>query len=88
MSAKRDKIIKDIEKAEQIIMEWQVKLKALQKEKIDLDNLEMIDYLKKNKVDRADLIKIVDILNETNGGIIPLKTEIMEEKESEKNQII
>ena len=84
MSVKMDKINKDIAKAEQIITEWQGKLKALHKEKTDIENLEMIDILRKNKVNHNDLRTMLDVFQEENGTVVPLKTEIMEEKDIEK----
>ncbi len=83
MSAKLNKINKEIEKTEKVIKENQDKLKGLYRDKDDLENLEMIDFLKKNKIQHSDLKTIVDILHSENGDIIPLKTEI---KEGNKNE--
>ena len=84
MSIKLDKINKEIKKAEKTINEWQGKLKTLRKEKMDTENLEMIDYLRKHKVNHFDLRTMLDGFQEEKGTILPLKIEIMEEKEIEK----
>ncbi len=73
MSAKLNKINKEIEKTEKVIKENQDKLKGLYRDKDDLENLEMIDFLKKNKIQHSDLKNIVDILHSEKGNIIPLK---------------
>ncbi len=83
MSAKLNKINKEIEKTEKVIKENQDKLKGLYRDKDDLENLEMIDFLKKNKIQHSDLKNIVDILHSEKGNIIPLKTEY---KEGNKNE--
>ncbi len=84
MSAKLNKINKEIEKTEKIIKENQDKLKGLYRDKDDLENLEMIDFLKKNKIQHSDLKSIVDILHSEKGDVIPLKTEIKEDNKNEE----
>ena len=74
MGTKLNKINKDIQKIEQIMIEWQNKLKALEKKKINIENLEMIDFLRKNSVSHGDLKTMIDLLHEEKGTIIPLKT--------------
>ncbi len=81
MSTKLKKAIKEIEKTEKIIKENQDKLKVLNKERTDLENLAMVDILRKNKIQPGELKSIVDILHEERGNTIPLKTELECEKD-------
>lgn len=73
MSAKVDKINREIEKQEKIIVDAQSKLKTLYREKEDTENLEMVDYLRKHKIQPSELKNIVEILHKENGDIIPVK---------------
>ncbi len=73
MSAKIDKINREIEKQEKIIVDAQSKLKTLYREKEDTENLEMVDYLRKHKIQPSELKNIVEILHKENGDIIPVK---------------
>ncbi len=85
MSTKLSKINKEIEKTEKVINENQDKLKGLYRDKDDLENLEMIDFLKKNKIHHSELKNIVDILHIEKGNIIALKTEFKEGNKNEEN---
>ncbi len=78
MNTKLKKVFKDIEKYERIYQETQEKLKVLNREKEDLENLAMVDFLKKHKIHHSELKTIVDILHSEKGKIIPLKNEFME----------
>ena len=84
MSIKIDKINKEIEKAEQTITQYQGRLRALHKEKMDTENLEMIDFLKKNKVNYNDLQTMVGFFQEESGTVVPITTNTKEVKEIEK----
>ncbi len=83
MNAKLRKIINAIEKTEQVINVNQEKLKKLYQEKDEIENLEMINVLKKHKIRPSDLKNIVDSLHKDKGDIIPLKTQ---SKEGDKNE--
>ncbi len=78
MSTKLQKVCKEIEKAEQTISQWQDKLKTLHKEKVDLENLQMIDFLRKKKVNHNDLRKAIDTYHDEHGASVPLKIESTE----------
>ncbi|WP_313523809.1 DUF4315 family protein [Anaerotignum sp.] len=80
MNAKLNKVTKDIRKTEEKISEYQSKLKVLQKEKTDLENLMMIDVLRKHKVNHNDLHTMLDIFEEEKGASIPLTINDMEDK--------
>lgn len=85
MQNKLTKIKKDILKTEEKISEYQSKLKSLEKEKTDLENLMMIDVLRKHKVNHNDLPTILQIFEEEKGSSVPLKINNTEEQQNEKN---
>ncbi|MFV0520473.1 MAG: DUF4315 family protein [Lachnospirales bacterium] len=86
MNVKLRKVIKEIEKNEKLLHTTQDNLKALYKEKTDLENLDMVDFLRKNKISHNDLQSIVDLLHDERGDIIPLKTENKENLEVQKDE--
>lgn len=81
---KLTKIKKDIQRTEEKISEYQSKLKSLEKEKTDLENLMMIDVLRKHKVNHNDLPTILQIFEEEKGSSVPLKINNTEEQQNEK----
>ncbi|WP_312072081.1 DUF4315 family protein [Anaerotignum propionicum] len=83
MQNKLTKIKKDIRKIEEKISEYQSKLKSLEKEKTDLENLMMIDVLRRHKVNHNDLPTILQIFEEEKGSSVPLKINNMEEQQNE-----
>ena len=84
MQNKLIKLKKDIQRTEVKITEYQSKLKSLQKEKTDLENLMMIDVLRKHKVNHNDLPTILQIFEEEKGSSVPLKINNTEEQQNEK----
>lgn len=83
MQNKLTKIKKDIQRTEEKISEYQSKLKSLQKEKTDIENLMMIDVLRKHKVNHNDLPTILQIFEEEKGSSVPLKINNTEEQQNE-----
>lgn len=94
MNTKIKKVIKEIDNAEQRIAEWQDKLKQLNAEKIELENLEIIAMFRGFKVSSLEIENVMNSFkayhkNETSDMpiIIPkanLVTE-MEEDFDEEN---
>lgn len=84
MSTRLTKVVADLTKQEQILKKTQDKIKALQREKLDLENLEMVDFLRKHKIHAGELKTIVDMLHDEKGTSLPLKTEITEVETHEK----
>lgn len=80
MQIKLNKVIKEIQKTEEKIAEFQSKLKTLQKEKTDLENLMMIDVLRKHKVNHNDLHTMLQVFEEEKGTSVPLTINDMEDK--------
>lgn len=83
MQNKLTKIKKDIQRTEEKISEYQSKLKSLEKEKTDIENLMMIDVLRKHKVNHNDLPTILQIFEEEKGSSVPLKINNTEEQQNE-----
>lgn len=83
MQSKLNKVEKEITKTEQKISEQESKLKSLQKEKTDLENLMMIDVLRKHKVNHNDLPTILQIFEEEKGSSVPLKINYTEGQQNE-----
>ena len=80
MQIKLNKVTKEIQKTEEKIAEFQNKLKTLQKEKTDLENLMMIDVLRKHKVNHNDLHTMLQVFKEEKGTSVPLIINDMEDK--------
>lgn len=76
MNAKLKKVNAEIEKYEQKRLQIDEKIKLLYKERTDLENLEMIDFLKKNKTSLSDLQGLLDNLNKQHGDVIPMTMEV------------
>lgn len=83
MQNKLNKIEKEITKTGEKLKEFEHKLKALQKEKTDMENLIMIDALRKHKVNHSELHTLLQILEEEKGAVVPVKTIQTEDKENE-----
>ncbi len=83
MQNKLNKVQKEIKKTEEKISEFQSKLKALHKEKTEIENIIMIDVLRKHKVNHNDLPSMLQIFEEENGAVVPLKINKTEEKTNE-----
>lgn len=78
MSSKLNKINAEINKHEEKHLATNEKLKKLYKERKDIENLEMIDILKKNKTSLSDLQGLLENLNKNHGDVIPLTMEVQE----------
>ena len=59
MNAKIKKVIKEIDNAEQKIAEWQEKLKQLNQEKVDFENLEIVGMIRGLKVTTYDIENVM-----------------------------
>ena len=94
MNAKLRKVIREIDLTEQKISEFQEKLKQLNNEKIELENLEIIAMFRGYKVSTYDIENVMNSFKEYHEGAdndpqplptIPQKTNYnMEEIEDEE----
>ncbi|GLB30948.1 hypothetical protein LAD12857_28710 [Lacrimispora amygdalina] len=83
MQNKLKKIENEIARTGEKLKEFEHKLKSLQKEKTDMENLIMIDALRKHKVNHSELHTLLQILEEEKGAVVPVKTIQTEDKENE-----
>lgn len=74
MNAKIERVCKDIQKTKDKISEFQTRLRELEKQKTELENLEIVDAVRGMDVsltDLADLLKAVKSGGMTSGQLDP-----------------
>lgn len=69
MNTKIKKVIREIDNAEQKIIEWQDKLKQLNAEKIELENIEIIAMFRGYKVSSYDIENVMTSFKEYHEGV-------------------
>lgn len=77
MNAKIERVSKDIQKTKDKINEFQTKLRELEKQKTELENLEIVDAVRGMDIsltDLADLLKAVKTGGATSGQLDPKST--------------
>jgi hypothetical protein len=92
MNLKIERINKDIEKTKEKISEYQTRLMELEKQKTELENIEIVDTVRSMDISLTDLPAILKALREQNGapsssgrrGPKPAKTD-KGENENEEN---
>lgn len=74
MNAKIERVCKDIQKTKEKINEFQTKLRELEKQKTELENLEIVDAVRGMDIsltDLADLLKAAKTGDATSGQLGP-----------------
>lgn len=92
MNAKIERVSKDIQKTKDKINEFQTKLRELEKQKTELENMEIVDAVRGmdiSLVDLAALLKVAKSGGATSGQVgpkleAPAITEKTEENEDEE----
>ncbi|WP_283592134.1 DUF4315 family protein [Clostridium butanoliproducens] len=89
MNAKIERVSKDIQKTKDKINEFQTKLRELEKQKTELENLEIVDAVRGMDIsltDLTDLLKVAKAGGVTSGQIGPKSTAPIktEKEETEK----
>ena len=92
MNAKIERVSKDIQKTKDKINEFQTKLRELEKQKTELENMEIVDAVRGMDIsltDLADLLKAAKAGGATSGQVgpkleAPADTEKKEENEDEE----
>ncbi|MEY8356884.1 DUF4315 family protein [Lachnospiraceae bacterium 54-53] len=92
MNAKIERVSKDIQKTKDKINEFQTKLRELEKQKTELENMEIVDAVRGmdiSLVDLAALLKAAKSGGATSGQVgpkleAPAITEKMEENKDEE----
>lgn len=83
MNAKIERVCKDIQKTKEKINEFQTRLRELEKQKTELENLEIVDAVRGMDIsltDLADLLKAAKAGVATSGqlgskSVVPAQTE-------------
>lgn len=74
MNAKIERVSKDIQKTKEKINEFQTKLRDLENQKTELENLEIVDAVRGMDIsltDLADLLKVAKAGGATSGQLVP-----------------
>ncbi|MGC6175166.1 DUF4315 family protein [Lacrimispora sp. 38-1] len=86
MNAKIERVSKDIQKTKEKINEFQIKLRELEKQKTELENLEIVDAVRGMDIsltDLADLLKVAKAGGATSGQLGP-KSAVAAQTEKEE----
>lgn len=67
MNAKIERVNKDIDKTKEKIIEFQAKLRELEKQKTELENTEIVEAVRGMDIPLNDLPAILKALREQNG---------------------
>ena len=68
MNAKIERVNKDIDKAKEKINEFQVRLQELEKQKTELENIEIVETVRGMDISLTDLPAILKALRVQNGA--------------------
>lgn len=86
MSAKIERIQKDIDKAKEKISEFQTKLKELERQKTELENTEIVETVRGMDISLADLAAFLSAARgpATSGQVGPKPTDTGKKEDSEE----
>jgi len=85
LSAKIERVCKDIEKTKIKLSEQQARLRELEKQKTELENMEIVDVVRGMDISLADLAALLKTGGTTSGQVGPKSTQPTE-IETEDNQ--
>ncbi len=85
MNAKIQRIINEIEKTKDKICEFQARLKELEKQKTELENMEIISAVRGMDISFADLATLLKNPQITSGQLVP-KSEAKPDIEKEETE--
>ncbi len=87
MNTKIRKVIKEIEQTEQRISDYQNRLRELHKEKVELENIEIIGMFRSAKISTHDISEVMKQFKEfqSEGELPQLEREIVSEESSKNN---
>ena len=85
MSAKIERVCKDIEKTKIKLSEQQARLRELEKQKTEFENMEIVDVVRGMDISLADLAALLKTGGTTSGQVGPKSTPPTE-IETEDNQ--
>lgn len=86
MSAKIERVQKDIDKTKEKISEFQARLKELERQKTELENTEIVETVRGMDISLADLAAFLKAAraSATSGQVGPKNTAISEKEGSEE----
>ena len=70
MNVKIERISKEIQKAKEKVSEFQARLRELEKQKTELENMEIVDTVRGMDISLADLAALL-VATKTGGGALP-----------------
>ena len=85
MNIKIERISKEIQKVKDKISEFQARLRELEKQKTELENMEIVDVVRGMDISLADLAALLKTGGTTSGQVGPKSTQPTE-IETEDNQ--
>lgn len=83
MNSKLKKVLAEIEKTKEKLSLQQTKLRELERQKTELENTEIVELVRSNKMNTAELTAFLKAYREKDGT--PLIIEKQEEHEHEEN---
>ena len=83
MNSKLKKVLVEIEKTKEKISQQQAKLRELERQKTELENTEIVELVRSNKMNTAEFTAFLKAYREKDGT--PLIIEKQEENEHEEN---
>ena len=86
MNAKIQKISNEIEKAKAKVSEFQAKVRDLEKQKTELENMDIINAVRGSDITLADLAAIIKKQRGTSGQVGPKSATPKIEENKEDNQ--
>jgi hypothetical protein len=69
MNAKIERVNKDIDKTREKINEFQTRLRELEKQKTELENIEIVEAVRGTDISLNDLPTVLKALREQNGAL-------------------
>lgn len=69
MNAKIERVSKDIEKTKEKIDEFQARLRDLEKQKTELENIEIVEAVRGTDIPLADLASVLKAFREQGGTL-------------------
>jgi len=70
MNVKIERISKEIQKAKEKVSEFQARLRELEKQKTELENMEIVDTVRGMDISLTDLAALL-VATKTGGGALP-----------------
>ena len=83
MNPKIERVSKEIEKTKGKISEWQARLRELEKQKTELENIEIVELVRGVEASPAELAAFIQAFREKNGTPVSLGREDTKHEKTE-----